>query len=132
VEEAAMEEGMLELDLDEEDVVENSKFMGIVVFYSIKSYNPHNILPNMISAWGIQKLTTVEKICDYIFKLEFDREEEKVRVLEGGPWHHKGDVFIMVHYDGFVRPSEICISFIGLWVHFYDLQPAMMKPSIAK
>jgi hypothetical protein len=92
VEEAAMEEGMLELDLDEEDVVENSKFMGIVVFYSIKSYNPHNILPNMISAWGIQKLTTVEKICDYIFKLEFDREEEKVRVLEGGPWHHKGDV----------------------------------------
>jgi hypothetical protein len=30
-----------------------------------------------------QKLTMVEKIGDYIFKLEFNKEEEKERVLDG-------------------------------------------------
>jgi hypothetical protein len=61
----------------------------------------------MLNARGIQKLALVEKVGDYVFKLEFTREEEKVRVLEGGPWQHKGDAFILTHYDGFSRPSEI-------------------------
>jgi hypothetical protein len=63
----------------------------------------------------------VEKLGDYIFKIEFTKEEEKVRVLDGGPWHHKGDALIIVHYDGLVRPSQIRIEAIGLWIRFYDL-----------
>jgi hypothetical protein len=54
----------------------------------------------MITAWGIEKLTMVEKIGDYIFKLQFVSEEEKAKVIEGGPWRHKGDALIMIHYDG--------------------------------
>jgi hypothetical protein len=41
--------------------------------------------------WGIQKLSSMEKLGDYIFKIEFGSEEEKAHVLEGGPWRHKGD-----------------------------------------
>jgi hypothetical protein len=33
----------------------------------------------------------MEKLGDYIFKIEFGSEEEKAHVLEGGPWRHKGD-----------------------------------------
>jgi hypothetical protein len=69
----------------------------------------------------------VEKIGDYIFKLEFVSEAEKIRVLKGGPWRLKGDTLIIVHYDGLVRPSEISIKSLRLWVRFYGLPPAMMK-----
>jgi hypothetical protein len=77
-------------------------------------------------------LAVVEKLGDCIFKLEFSKEEEKTRVLKGGPWHHKGDALIVVHYDGLVRPSEVCITTIRLWVRFYDLPPVMMKEAVAK
>jgi hypothetical protein len=44
----------------------------------------------------------------------------------------KGDTQIVIHYDGSIRPSEIRIESIGLWVHFYDLLAAMMKEVVAK
>jgi hypothetical protein len=40
---------------------------------------------------------------------------------------HKGDAFILSHYDGFSRPSEIHIIDIALWVRLYDLPQVMMK-----
>jgi hypothetical protein len=67
-----------------------------------------------------------------MFKLEFAKEEEKRRVLDGGPWHHKGDALLVVHYDGMVRPSEIKIDVIGLWIRFYDLPPTMLKETHAR
>jgi hypothetical protein len=86
----------------------------------------------MIQAWSLHKLACVEKIGDYTFKVEFVKEEEKKRVLEGGPWRHKGDTLIVVHYDGLIKPSEIRIQSIGLWVRLYDLTPAMMKHAITQ
>jgi hypothetical protein len=53
--------------------------------------------------------------------------EEKIRVLEGGPLRHKGDALIVVHYDGLIRPSEVKINTIQMWVRLYDLPAAMMK-----
>jgi hypothetical protein len=76
---------------------------------------------------GISKLVAVEKLGDYYFKLEFMREEEKRRVIEGGPWRHKGDALIIVHYDRLTRPSEVRVESIGLWVRFLDLPLAMME-----
>jgi hypothetical protein len=39
----------------------------------------------MLYAWGIASLPQVEKLDDYNFKLEFNNDEEKTRVLDGGP-----------------------------------------------
>jgi hypothetical protein len=102
-------EDELMTDIGKEDVVEASRVLGIVVYYSRKSYNPQFLFSDMISAWGIERLTGVEKLGDYMFKVEFTREEEKVRVIEGGPWRHKGDALLIAHYDGLLRPSEIPI-----------------------
>jgi hypothetical protein len=106
--------------------------LAMAVYYSRKSYNPKVLMVEMLNAWGIQKLVLAEKVGDYLFKLEFHREEEKRRALEGGPWRHKGDVFILTHYDGLARPSEIRITTITLWIRFYDLPHAMMKEGFAK
>jgi hypothetical protein len=112
--------------------VESSKVLGIAVYYSRKSYNPQILFSDMITAWGVQRLAMVEKLGDYMFKIEFIREEEKARVIEGGLWWHKGDDLLVPHYDGLLRPPEIHIQSIGLWVRLYDLPTAMMKPTIAR
>jgi hypothetical protein len=64
----------------------------------------------MQNAWGIPKLKAVEKLGEYSFKVEFLTEDEKRRILDGGPWRHKGDVMILVHYDGLCRPSKVRIN----------------------
>jgi hypothetical protein len=80
--------------------------LAIAVYYSRKSYNPQSLFTDMISAWGIQRLASLEKIGDYNCKLEFVREEEKWRAIEGGLWRHKGDALIIVHYEGPRRRPE--------------------------
>jgi hypothetical protein len=77
-------------------------------------------------------MAQVKKLGEYSFKLEFDKEEEKMKVLEGGPWRHKGDALIVVHYDGLTRPSEVYIDAITVWVRLYDLPPVMMKQVVAR
>jgi hypothetical protein len=42
------------------------------------------------------------------------------------------NALIVVHYDRLMRPSEIKIETIGMWVRFYDLPLAMMKEVVAK
>jgi hypothetical protein len=86
----------------------------------------------MQNAWGISKLKVVEKLGEYSFKVEFVTENEKKRVLDGGPWRHKGGALILVHYDGLCRSSEVRINTFQVWVCFYDLPPMMMKEAFAK
>jgi hypothetical protein len=92
----------MELDLDVEDTFQSSKVLAIGVFYSRKFYNFQYLFSDMLNVWGITKLLVVEKLGDYIFKLEFTREVEKSKVLDVGPWCHKGDAFIVIHYDDLV------------------------------
>jgi hypothetical protein len=66
-----------EIELDEEEALESSKVLGIAIFYSWTSYNPQILFSDMINAWGIQRLAAVEKLEDYMFKIEFVSEEEK-------------------------------------------------------
>jgi hypothetical protein len=131
-EEDKIEDSMLELDVDKEEATERSKVLGYCCLLLEEEFHPHVLFSYMIQAWSLHKLACVEKIGDYTFKVEFVKEEEKKRVLEGGPWRHKGDTLIVVHYDGLIKPSEIRIQSIGLWVRLYDLTPAMMKHAITQ
>jgi hypothetical protein len=38
---------------------------------------------DMLIAWGLKDLPTIDKIGDYCFKMEFASEEDKVRIVEG-------------------------------------------------
>jgi hypothetical protein len=105
--------------------------MAVAMFYSGKSYNPKFLFSDMLNAWGIPSLAAVVKLGDYCFRLEFN-EEEKIKAIEGGPWRHRGDALLVVHYVGFTRPSEIHIVSIALWARFLDLPLAMMKESFTR
>jgi hypothetical protein len=127
-----VEENILELDLEDEEEEMSRKHLTMAIYYSCKSFNPKLLFVDMLRTWGIQSLTLVERVGDYIFKLEFHKPEEKKRVLEGAPWRHKGDALIVTHYDGCTRPSEVHITSIALWIRLYDLPQTMMKESFAR
>jgi hypothetical protein len=128
----ADQEDGIEIELDEEEAVESSRVLGIAVYYSKKSYNPQVLFSDMINAWHVKELNAVEKLGDYMFKIEFFKEEDMARVLEGGAWRHKGDALLVAHYDGLLRPSEIRIQSIRLWIRLCDLPAAMMKQGVAQ
>jgi hypothetical protein len=126
-----VEEDILELDLDAGGEEFDRKHLVIEIFYSRKSFNPQYPFSEMMSVWGILNLASLKKIGDYIFKLEFHKEEKEL-VIEGGPWRHKGEALIIMHYDGYSRPLEIRVESIGLWIRQYDLPLVMMKEPVAK
>ncbi|KAK3141904.1 hypothetical protein QOZ80_4BG0339680 [Eleusine coracana subsp. coracana] len=100
--------------------------------YSKKSFHPRTMFEDMKLAWGIPDLAPVEKLADKVFLVSFASDEEKKRVVEGGPWRHKGDTLIVVAHDRLVRPSEVKIHSIALWVRFYDLSPKLMNNNFAE
>jgi hypothetical protein len=127
-----VQEDLLEIDLDEEEEEISRKFLAIAVLYSRKSFNAKHLFVEMRNTWGISSMGHIEKLSDYSFKLEFHKEEEKMKAVEGGPWKHKGGTIVVVHYDGITRPSEVCIDSISLWVRLYDVPPVMMKEAVAR
>jgi hypothetical protein len=105
----------------------DSFYKHIALFFLQKSFSLQYLFSEMLKAWNMKQLVAVEKIGDYIFKLEFNTMAKKNRVLAAGLWRHKGDALIVVQYDGLVRPSKINIQSLSMWVCFYDLPPAMLK-----
>jgi hypothetical protein len=69
---------------------------------------------------------------DNKYFLEFDNVVIGDRIVDGGPWRHKGDALIMVAVDAFVQPSEIDMKSINMWVRFYDLPKVMMKEQFTR
>jgi hypothetical protein len=75
--EQKVEEDDILLDLDMELAELSPKHLAIAVFYSHKSYNPQVLFADMLKAWRISQLAGVEKVDDYIFRIEFGKLEEK-------------------------------------------------------
>jgi hypothetical protein len=128
--------GQPEVELEEEDVVEfdleeeqaEVKPLDMVRFYSGKKFNVRGLFEEMSVAWGLQSMKQLQVLGDNKFLLEFDSEEIKQRVVEGGPWRHKGDALIVVSYDGLLsHPSTIVMNTIALSVRFYDLPTVLRK-----
>jgi hypothetical protein len=78
-------------------------------------------------AWRLPSLIAPKILGDNRYLLEFDIMVVRDRIVEGGPWRHKGDTLIMVVVDDFARPSKVAMESINIWVRFYDLLKAMMK-----
>ncbi|KAK3135743.1 hypothetical protein QOZ80_5BG0422860 [Eleusine coracana subsp. coracana] len=126
------EDDVLEVDIEDLEEDETRKFTAMACFYSKKSFHPRTMFEDMKLAWGVPDLAPVEKLDDKVFLVAFASEEEKKRVVEGGPWRHKGDALIMVAYDGLIRPSEVQFKSIALWIRFYDLPPKLMNKVFAE
>jgi hypothetical protein len=116
------DEDVLEFDLEDEADRGEDKFLAMARFYSGKKFNATGLFEEMRVAWGLNSIKLVKILGDNRFMLEFDSPEARRRVVEGGPWRHRGDALLVVEYDGFSPPSAI-----GMWAHFYDLPGVLRK-----
>ncbi|TVU38678.1 hypothetical protein EJB05_12062, partial [Eragrostis curvula] len=101
--EEELDDDVFEVDLGEMEETKN-KWWAIARYYSSKAYNVRGL-----------------------FMLEFNSEKLFKYVTNGGPWKRKGDALIVVPYDGWSKPSEVCIESISLWVRIHDMPPAMIR-----
>jgi hypothetical protein len=58
---------------EEEEAEISKKSLAMAVYYSHKSFSPKHQFSFMQNAWGISSLARVEKLSDYIFKIEFNK-----------------------------------------------------------
>jgi hypothetical protein len=120
----------VEVELDDEDLIPSS-YLAMARLYLGKRFNERGLFEEMWISWGLAQLAAPNVLGDNKYLLEFDSEEVRDRVVNGGPWWHKGDALILVAVDEYVRSSEVDIEYINMWAHFYDLPKALMKEQFA-
>jgi hypothetical protein len=77
-------EEVLEFDLDEEELHDEVKFLAMTRYYSGKKYNARGLFEEMKVAWGLHGMKLARVLGDNKFMLEFESEEIRRRVVEGG------------------------------------------------
>lgn len=120
------EEDLFDVDLGELEQEYEVKWLALARFYLGQRYNVKGLFEEMSTAWGLHETRRTQELGENKFLIEFGCEADLKRVINGGPWKHKGDALIVVPYDGIVRPLEVVIDSIPLWVRFFDLSEVMM------
>ena len=59
--------------------------------------------------------------------MDFECSWDKDRVLEGRPWIFKGNLFVVVDFDGRTPPSQMVFDTEAFWIQMYDLPLAFMS-----
>jgi hypothetical protein len=77
-------EEVLEFDLDEEELHDEVKFLAMTRYYSGKKYNARGLFEEMRVAWGLHDMKLARVLGDNKFMLDFESEEIRIRVVEGG------------------------------------------------
>lgn len=118
-----------EFDLDRDDManLEQPRWFAVARYYSGRPVKARVMFSELSNAWGE---VISRHLGDYRFLLEFSCEQALNFVLKGGPWKFKGDVLILVRYDGFSRLSEVSIESIPLWIRIYDMRVALMRSGL--
>lgn len=80
----------------------------------------------------MNQLALVEHLEHNRFLIQFASEEERRRIVEGGPWRHRGDALLLVAYDGITQVSSVAFDSIPLWIRLYDLPPALRTKGFAE
>ncbi|TVU12837.1 hypothetical protein EJB05_46500, partial [Eragrostis curvula] len=126
------DDDVIDIDLDEVQEDIKIRWMAVGRFYSSKNFNVKELFSDMGRAWGIKNAVPVRTLGLNRFVLEFDSKDLLDYVVNGGPWRHRLDAFIVVPYNGFTRPSEIVIESINLWVRVFDVPEPMMTTGFAR
>jgi hypothetical protein len=105
---------------------------GVNRYYSGKTYSTWGFFSELSLVWGRKEHIPVRELGDNRILVEFDSERPWKRVIDGGPWRHKGDAVIFVPYDGIKRLSEVAITSIALWVRIYDIPISMMTEGFTR
>ncbi|KAK3160925.1 hypothetical protein QOZ80_1BG0068340 [Eleusine coracana subsp. coracana] len=124
-------EDLLEIDLDALNIDGPEVFLAMAYYCSEKKFSPIGLFEELNAVWGVVDLAPVERVDTHMFMITFKTKEERSRVVDGGPWRHKGDVLFVVNYDGLTRPSEVVFDSLPMWIWLYDLPLVLRSVELA-
>lgn len=75
----------------------------------------------MRDAWDLAQEVKIRPLEENLYMLQFSCLGDWERVMQEGPWEHKGKAVVLAHYDGFTRPSTIALNKIDIWMQIHDL-----------
>lgn len=84
-------------------------------------------------AWRSIKEVKIESMGSNVFLFKFDTEEDKKRVLMGGPWHFDRALIVLTEPRGIGDIHKQVFTHISFWVQFHNVPiMCMHKEAIHK
>ena len=117
------EEGVIEVHFEEAEKEVQSPW--IITAYQMR-FGICGLFEDMAKAWGLRQKMEYKVLKGSLFLIEFSTEGDFNFALRGGPWLHKGGALIIAPFDVKMRPSEVKLESIPLWVQIHDLPQIMM------
>ena len=119
--------GLREEDLD--DVVFDDKeapqeavrWMALARVNMSKTYSQTWFFRNMRSAWDAAQEVKFKPLEDNLYTVKFSCLGDWKRVMQDGPWNFRGDVVLIMLYDGVTKPSTIKLETIDIWIQIHDV-----------
>ncbi|KAM0913768.1 hypothetical protein ACQ4PT_011941 [Festuca glaucescens] len=91
------------------------------------SYHISTIGAALRPAWGNPKGLELRAMGTNQFMAEFSCERDKLRVLDGSPWHVSKHGVILNEYDKNLKPHEYLFEELTLWARFMSLPFGLMN-----
>jgi hypothetical protein len=93
-------------------------WFALARYYSSRTFPAKTLFADLFNVWGEG---SARALGDNRYLLKFETENCLNFVMRGGPWTFRGDVVIVVFYDGLTRCSSVPIESIFLWIRMYDI-----------
>ncbi|XP_027102865.1 uncharacterized protein [Coffea arabica] len=123
------------IDLSHDDVEQSvqdcrgtlvGRIMGekIANFTWVKQFTNH--------VWGYPRNLRVTEIGPNVFQFQFEREEDKEKVMAGAPWILDNQVLVIREWCvGFEKKVE-CFRFVSFWIQIWNLPVHWMSKEASK
>jgi cytochrome c len=120
------------LDFDAADAATAHQFVIIGRFLTVRGYNFMGLFETMKRAWRLNYVPDVKRLKDNCFLIELRSNGDKSYVLQGGPWIYRGDPFLTAAYDGKIRPSDVVLNLMLVWINIEDIPLNLMNEPTGK
>jgi hypothetical protein len=127
------EEEVLDVNIQPEAVeglISRGKFCLVGKLLAERFVGKDVIKRQMIRGWRPEGRVTFKVLGENLFLLEFEKEWDKSRVLEGRPWLFEKDLFSVEDFDGLCSVSEIAFEQAEFWVRMSNLPLACMGKEV--
>lgn len=118
------EEDVLEwIDQGEDEEVENDKVeLGLIGrLWTQRNPNPNAFITTMKSVWYVKHGVDIVNIGRNLYQIQFFHWKDKLKILQGQPWHFDKFPLVLAEIDKAIKPSDLEIFYLPIWVRFYDI-----------
>jgi hypothetical protein len=132
---ALLEDECIELEANNQALDESENYGKLCMvgkLYADRLVCKETIRTKMSRGWKTGGNLSFKVLGENLFLVEFEKADDKKRVLEGRPWVFEGSLFLVEDYDGFTTPSQMSFEKAVFWVQLHNLPLGCMSLSIGR